>query len=708
VLAGRRSTFSTLLLACVAVVLALGPTASGQNGGGEFVPGAAGAGDPYFPLDGNGGYDVRHYDLEVKYDPAADLLGGKAKLRATATQNLSSFNLDLVGLTVHSVVVNGRRAFWSREGGELTIAPERGLPERRNFTVVVRYSGVPESLEGAGFLHTDDGALVVGQPHVAASWYPVNDHPTDKASYSFQITVPAGLEAVANGVLTRQRTRHEWTTWSWEATEPMASYLTTATMGEFDLRGYRADGLRFWDAVDPDLYVPITPRTGTQFAVSQQSEPSYKRLQRTISVPAGGATLSFWVTRDTELDWDFLFVEAHEVGTAGWTTLPDQNGHTSRDTGFSCPGWHALHPFLEHYQTANDDATCDPSGTTGEWNAISGASDGWEHWSVDLGAYAGSTVKVSITYASDDVFQAPGVFVDDVVVSTGAGSTSFEDDGNTMDGWTVSGAPAGSLPNAKDWIAGTAADAPPPLGVQIDETFSLQPEIVEFLENRFGDYPFSAGGALVDDVAALGFALENQTRPIYAIEWFFDPLEAEGVFVHEIAHQWYGDSLALALWQHIWLNEGFATYAEWLWFEEKHGVSAQATFDGYYFGIPEDDPFWQVVVGDPSPDLLFDDAVYFRGAMTLHELRLAVGDRVFFKILKRWAQKREGDNVTTDELIALAEKASGEELDELFETWLFTPGRPELSEPLGAEAARTSASAVAGATRLRPHGRLRR
>jgi aminopeptidase N len=85
-----------------------------------------------------------------------------------------------------------------------------------------------------------------------------------------------------------------------------------------------------------------------------------------------------------------------------------------------------------------------------------------------------------------------------------------------------------------------------------------------------------------------------------------------------------------------------------------------------------------------------------------------VGDRVFFKILKRWAQKREGDNVTTDEFIALAEKASGEELDELFETWLFTPGRPELSEPLGAEAARTSAAAAAGAIRLRPHGRLRR
>ena len=590
--AGRRSTFGTLLLACIAVVLALGPTAaSGQSGGGEFLPGAAGAGDPYFPLDGNGGYDVSHYDLEVKYDPATDVLEGRARIRAKATQNLSSFNLDLVGLTVHSVRVDGRQASWSRDGGELTVTPERGLRERRSFTVVVRYSGIPESLEGAGFVHTDDGALVAGQPHVAASWYPVNDHPTDKASYSFAITVPEGLEAVANGVLRRQRTSHGWTTWSWEAKEPMASYLTTATMGEFDLRSYREDGIRFWDAVDPDLYVPVAePRTGTQFAVSQQSEPSYKRLQRTISVPAGGATLSFWVTRDTELNWDFLFVEARQVGTGQWTTLPDENGHTSQDTGFSCPDWHVLHPFLEHYQTADDDGTCDPSGTTGDWNAVSGASGGPEQWSVDLAAFAGSTVEVSITYASDDVFQGQGVFVDDVEVSTGAGSTSFEDDGDTMDGWAVSGAPAGSALNGNDWIVGTAADVPPPLGGQIDETFALQPEIIEFLEEHFGDYPFAAGGAIVDDVAGLGFALENQTRPIYAIEWFFDPLEAEGVFVHEIAHQWYGDSLALALWQHIWLNEGFATYAEWLWFEEEHGVPAQETFDGYYFGIPRGRP----------------------------------------------------------------------------------------------------------------------
>jgi aminopeptidase N len=163
------------------------------------------------------------------------------------------------------------------------------------------------------------------------------------------------------------------------------------------------------------------------------------------------------------------------------------------------------------------------------------------------------------------------------------------------------------------------------------------------------------------------------------------------VVVHELAHQWYGDSLSVAQWQHIWLNEGFATYAEWLWSEDTRGVPAQDTFDFYYSVIPEDDPFWQTIIGDPGPDLLFDFAVYARGAMTLHQLRLAVGDDDFFKILRRWAQKNEGGNVTTDEFIALAERISGQQLDELFETWLFTPGKPELP---GAMAARSSAAAL--------------
>jgi aminopeptidase N len=186
-------------------------SASAQEGRPGFQPGATGIGDPYFPLDGNGGYDVKNYLLNVRYDPATDVLEGVARIRARATQNLSRFNLDLVGLTVRSIKVNGRRASWTRDGGELTVRPRKGVRDGRMFVTKVRYVGIPEPIEEAlgvsGFVHTDDGALIAGQPHVAATWYPVNDHPSDKAAYTFRVTVPAGLEAVANGRLQSRRTK---------------------------------------------------------------------------------------------------------------------------------------------------------------------------------------------------------------------------------------------------------------------------------------------------------------------------------------------------------------------------------------------------------------------------------------------------------------------------------------------------------------------
>ena len=449
---------------------------------------------------------------------------GRPRSARARHRTCPAFNLDLDGLTVESVKVGGRRAAWSRDGAELTVTPKKGIRKHSKFTTVVRYEGIPKTLEDlfgvSGFIHTDDGALVVGEPHVAATWYPVNDHPSDKAAYTFRITVPAGLEAVANGVLKGERTKRGWTTWTWAAKEPTASYLTTATIGEFDLRAYKEAGIRYWDAIDPDLFDPVAePRTGERFAISQQADSSYKRLSRTISVPAAGATLSFWITVDTEEPWDFVFVEAHTVGADDWTTLPDANGMTSQDTGFSCPFWLGLHPFLEHYQTDNGDGTCSPEGTTGDWWAVTGASGGYVPWLVDLSAYAGSDVEVSISYASDGVVQLPGAFVDDIVVSTGEGTTSFEDDGNPMDGWTVPGAPPGSPGNDNDWIVGTAADTPPPLGAIAEESLALQPEIIDFESGIFGPYPFSAAGGIVDDFP-IGFALENQTRPAYS-KFFF-------------------------------------------------------------------------------------------------------------------------------------------------------------------------------------------
>jgi hypothetical protein len=204
---------------------------------------------------------------------------------------------------------------------------------------------------------------------------------------------------------------------------------------------------------------PFDPHTGAYYAYSQIGDQSYKRLTRTVTVPANGATMSFWTSYDTEADWDFMFVEAHTVGQDDWTTLPDQNGHTSQSTGpndpdlASCPaGWiEELHPHLAHYETHNADNSCTPTGTTGSWNAASGASGGWQQWSIDLSAYSGKQVEVSIAYASDWATQGLGVFVDDIGLSTGGGSTSFEDDGDVMDGWAFTGPPAGSAPNPNNF-----------------------------------------------------------------------------------------------------------------------------------------------------------------------------------------------------------------------------------------------------------------
>jgi hypothetical protein len=336
----------------------------------HFGPGAPGIGDPYFPLDGNGGYDVEHYDLDIAYEPATDVLRGVATLKAEAKQDLSSFNLDLDGLTVRWITVDGRPARWTRSGGELTITPRKGLRKRHDFKTVIAYDGVPLTIGSpelglSGFVHTDDGTLVAGQPDVAANWYPVNDHPLDKASYSFEITVPRGLEAIANGELKDVDGHGRTTTWKWEAREPMASYLTTATIGEFDIDAYRADGIKFLDAIDPDLLAPPAPRSGRQFAISQIGEPSYKRLLRRLTIPAGATQLSFWVQRDTEPAWDNFFVEAHTVGADDWTTLPDVNGHNAQATGAACAE-RGLHPFLAHYVSVSG-GQCVPTGTTGKW-----------------------------------------------------------------------------------------------------------------------------------------------------------------------------------------------------------------------------------------------------------------------------------------------------------------------------------------------------
>jgi hypothetical protein len=186
---------------------------------------------------------------------------------------------------------------------------------------------------------------------------------------------------------------------------------------------------------------PFEPYDGSWYVSSHQADVSYKRLLRTINVPATGGEMTFRASYDTEPAWDFVFVEIHDLATNTWVTAPDLNGHTSNATGESCPeGWHELHPWLEQYQGAD----CSGAG----WNAASGRSTGWEEWRIDLTPYAGKQIEVSISYASDWATQGLGVFVDLIRVPGGDGSTSFE---TGLDGWTMPGSPAGSAPNPNDF-----------------------------------------------------------------------------------------------------------------------------------------------------------------------------------------------------------------------------------------------------------------
>lgn len=202
-------------------------------------------------------------------------------------------------------------------------------------------------------------------------------------------------------------------------------------------------------------------------------------------------------------------------------------------------------------------------------------------------------------------------------------------------------------------------------------------EVVQWEQGLFGTYPFEAQGGVVVPPSTLGFALENQTRSVYAAE-FFRRGSNTYVVVHENAHQWFGDSVSVHHWEDIWLNEGFASYAEWLWSESVGEGTAQELFDFNYARNPADSSFWQVVVGDPGVSNMFDSAVYQRGAMTLHQLRLTTGDQAFFQILREWTTSRRYGNGTTPDFRSLAERISGKDLDHLFTTWLFTPTRPDL------------------------------
>ncbi|MFI8828094.1 M1 family metallopeptidase [Streptomyces sp. NPDC053431] len=254
-----RSRVRAGAVAVAFALLAAGCTGSGSGGGVKGTPGAAGLRDPYFPKLGNSGYDVSHYALTLSYDPATGRLDGRAEITAKATQDLSAFNLDFVGLTVRGATVDGRPAAVNRAGNELTLRPRAEIEDGAEFRATVTYDGVPQKITDSdgseeGWLKTADGALALGEPTGSTAWFPGNHHPSDKATYDIAVTVPAGVKAFSNGVLSSEKkTADGRGTSVWHVAEPMASYLATLAIGRFDTTTTTALGgkVPVVTAVDP-------------------------------------------------------------------------------------------------------------------------------------------------------------------------------------------------------------------------------------------------------------------------------------------------------------------------------------------------------------------------------------------------------------------------------------------------------------------------
>jgi aminopeptidase N len=197
------------------------------------------------------------------------------------------------------------------------------------------------------------------------------------------------------------------------------------------------------------------------------------------------------------------------------------------------------------------------------------------------------------------------------------------------------------------------------------------PEVLRFQSRLFGGYPFLTAGSILDYAPQIGYALETQTRPIYT----YAPERT--LVVHEVAHQWFGDSVGLERWPEIWLNEGFATWAQWYYAERHGGRGAQQVFELLRRVPASDKRFWNPPPGNPgTPRHLFDPTVYVRGAMAVQALRQEIGTETLLRVLRRWTSTHRYGNATINEFTALAEEVSGQDLDQLFDRWLYQRGKP--------------------------------
>jgi len=220
------------------------------------------------------------------------------------------------------------------------------------------------------------------------------------------------------------------------------------------------------------------------------------------------------------------------------------------------------------------------------------------------------------------------------------------------------------------------AALPERLRRNFDHDFERQPQMMKLFVKLFGPYPLSTGYTVVVTDDDLEIPLEAQGISIFGANHCDGQRSAERLIAHELAHQWFGNSVTARRWRDIWLHEGFACYAEWLWSEHSGGPSADELSRHYYQRLldsPQD-----LLLADPGPRDMFDDRVYKRGALTLHVLRGKIGDDNFFALLRDWTTRHRHGTAVTDDFTGLATNYAQVSLRPLWEAWLYSTGVPPL------------------------------
>ena len=195
-----------------------------------------GGSDPYVPRHGDASFDVLHYALDLAYRVEGNRLDGEATLTCRVLEDTDAFHLDLYGLHVQKVFVDGRAQRFTHLRGRLAVKLPLALGAEH--TVRVKYSGKPapvstRHLGSAGWEELEDGVIVAAQPHGAPTWYPCNDRPDNKATYAITLSAPPDYMVAVSGELKRKSRKGNAVTWSYEQAVPMPTYLATVQIGHY-------------------------------------------------------------------------------------------------------------------------------------------------------------------------------------------------------------------------------------------------------------------------------------------------------------------------------------------------------------------------------------------------------------------------------------------------------------------------------------------